>query len=229
MKKNILCIVFTILMISCSTDSESNPSEYIDTLKEANTISVVPENKANPFDFKGSLYYNALILYRENKRAPNSITTITEQIQFISGKFNSASKTSKNLLVFDDQIVQSIMHDPDNIMINIVQGSSLATSVKSNLTSFLQNLILHRHDEFDVICSYIISYENVVLENGVLTEDEKDTILTITSISRYSLYSETQRKDRDWETSVGSKISRPFFLCNEVSIISIIALLKVLI
>lgn len=229
MKKNIICIVFTILMISCSTDSESNPSEYIDTLKEANTISVVPENKANLFDFKGSLYYNALILYRENKKAPNSITGIAEQIQFISGKFDSASKTAKNLIVFDDQIVQSIMHDPDNIMINIVQGSSLSTSVKSNLTSFLQNLILHRHDEFDVIYSYIISYENVVLENGVLTEDEKDTILTITSISRYSLYSETQRKDRDWETSVGSKISRSFFLSNEASIISIIALLKVLI
>ncbi|HEU4791360.1 MAG TPA: hypothetical protein VFS71_16855, partial [Flavobacterium sp.] len=192
-------------------------------------ISKAPENMANPLDLKGKTFYEALELYHLKNRFPNSIDEITSQIKFVSAKMGSKTITSKSIIVFNDDIVQSIMSDPDNMMVSIVQSSSLGSAAKTDLIVFLQNLISRRQLEFDVNYNFIVSYENTVILNQTFSADDKDTILTVTSISRYSLYSESERKDRDWETSVGSKMAKPFFKSNQVSIISIIALLHQLI
>lgn len=229
MKIFLLCVVTSLLFISCSTDSDFDNSENGQNLSLVSNISEAPENKANPMDFKGKTFYEALTLYSGKNKFPNSIDEITSQIKFVSAKISSKSITRKSVIGFDDDIVQSIMADPDNIMISIVQSSSMGAASKADLIVFLQNLINRRQLEFDVNYSFITAYENTVVLNQSFSADDKDTILTVTSISRYSLYSESQRKDRDWETSVGSKTAKPFFKINQVSIISIIALLHQLI
>ena len=118
------------------------------------------------------------------------------------------------------------MSDPDNSLITIVQGSTLSTDEKATLINFLQGLILQRDEEFDLIYNYVVSYETSIIANTTLSTDAKDTILTVASISRYSLYSEAERKDRDWETSVGSRPILPFFSHNDAAIISTIAILN---
>nr|WP_315200664.1 hypothetical protein [uncultured Flavobacterium sp.] len=229
MKNLLLCIAVYLFFISCSTDSDFNNSENKADPSLVSNISEAPENKANPMDLKGKRFYEALTLYSGKNKFPNSIDEITSQIKFVSAKIDSKSITSKRVIVFNDDIVQSIMADPDTIMISIVQSSSLESASKADLIVFLQNLISRRQQEFDVNYNFITAYENAVILNQTFSADDKDTILTVTSISRYSLYSEAQRKDRDWETSVGSKMAKPFFKRNEVSIISVIALLHQLI
>lgn len=229
MKNLLLCIAVSLFFISCSTDSDFDNSENGVNLSLVSNISEAPENKANPMDLKGKTFYEALTLYSEKNKFPNSIDEITSQIKFVSAKIGSKSITSRRVIEFNDDIVQSIMTDPDNIMISIVQNSSLGSVAKGELIAFLQDLISRRQQEFDVNYNFITTYENTIILNQTLSADDKDTILAVTSISRYSLYSESERKDRDWETSVGSKIAKPFFKRNQVSIISIIALLQQLI
>jgi hypothetical protein len=229
MKNLLLCIVSSSFFISCSTDSDFDNSENEADLFLLSNISEAPENKANPMDLKGKIFYKALTLYSKKNKFPNSIDDIANQIKFVSEKIGSKTITSKSVIEFNDEIVQSIMADPDNIMISIVQSSSLQPTAKADLIVFLQNLISRRQQEFDVNYNFIASYENTVILNQAFSADDKDTILTVTSISRYSLYSESERKDRDWETSIGSKMVKPFFKRNQVSIISIIALLRQLI
>lgn len=229
MKNLLLCIATSLFFISCSTDSDFDISEHGVNQLLVSNISVAPENKANPMDLKGKTFYEALTLYSEKNKFPNSIDEITSQIKFVSAKIGSKFITSKRVIVFNDDIVQSIMADPDNIMISIVQNSSLGSEAKADLIVFLQNLISRRQQEFDMNYNFITSYENTVILNQTFSADDKDTVLSVTSISRYSLYSEFERKDRDWETSVGSKMAKPFFRRNQVSIISIIALLNQLI
>jgi hypothetical protein len=108
----------------------------------------------------------------------------------------------------------------------LVQNSALQVYAKNNLINFLQHLIAKRQEEFSVTYDYITDYEQEVLNDTVFSAEEIETILTIASISRYSLYSAEERKDRDWETNVGGKPVRPFFEANEIPIISIIALLS---
>ena len=224
MKNLLLCTTALIFLISCSADSDFDKSGNVKKQSLETDISEFPANNRNHYDSIGKEFYKTLNLYYAEKQFPNSINEISNQIKFISFNITKNSNTSK-LIVFNDEIVEAIMSDPDNMMITIVQNSSLGISAKTNLINFLQTLIIQRQEEFNVIYEFIVSYENTVVDNNALSDDEKETLLSVTSISRYSLYSESERKDRDWEKNVGSKTAKPFFAENQVSLVSLIALL----
>lgn len=154
---------------------------------------------------------------------------LTKQIVFMSEKLDRKDGATKRLITFNDEIVESIMHDPDNCMIAIVENSVLSTHAKNSLIDFLQNLIIKRQETFTISYNFITGYESTVLSDEVLTSDEEETVLTVASISRYSLYSAEERRDRDWELLIGSKPAKPFFEKNEDAVITIIALLNHLI
>lgn len=212
-------------MSSCSTDSDFNSSELKGTVIKSYGNLSLAENKSNPFDYKGKQYFDALALYQEENHLPHSISEISNQIRFIASQIGKRPITGKNSIIFNDEIVQAIMADPDNSMIIIVQNSTLSSVAKTSLMNFLQGLITQRLLEFSITYNYIVDYEDTILACSTWTQDDRDTILTVASISRYSLYSESERKDRDWESSAGNKPGKAFFSTNEASIISIIALL----
>lgn len=225
--KNLLTIYALLcLLTSCSTDSDFNSSGLNSTtLEESKNVQTGPENRLNPFDKEGILYYNAFVAYQGDKQLPKSVEEMTEQIKYISSQIEKKKNTQKRIIVFNDSIVESIMADPDNYMINIVQSSQLTAYAKGNVINFLQGLINQRQLDFTVSYNYIVDYEGTVIDDTSLDADERETILTITSISRYSLYSETERKDKDWDLSAGNKPAKKIFSQNEISVISIIALL----
>lgn len=226
MKNILLGSILLCLLISCSTESDSNASKANpDALDKSTGVLPEPANKANPFDFKGKLYYDMLREYQEQNQFPNSISELNRQISFIGSPFEKKSITGKSILFFTDEIVQSIMDDPDNKMISIVENSELSDSAKTSLINFLQGLIIQREIDFSTGYNYIVDYESAVIGNNTWQEEESETILTVSSISRYSLYSEAEQKDRDWDKSGSNKQVEPFFSANEVSIISVIALL----
>lgn len=226
MKTILLCIA-TLFFMSCSADSDFETTP--DLREETETVPAVtgfPANAANPFDSKGKAIYDALQAYHESNKAVNSVEELTDQIRYIFGKLNEKRSLTGRLIPFTNAMVDSIMSDPDNIMIAIVQSSSLQTYAKGHLIDFLQELINKRQQQFSVTYSYIITYESDVVNSTVLNADEKETMLTVASISRYSLYSEEERKDKDWDILIGNKPSKRFFKTGEVPIISIIALLE---
>jgi hypothetical protein len=223
-----LCSALLCLLISCSTDSDFNASENkINTIIKSKRNLPNPENTANPFDFKGESYYDELTLYWQKNEYLNSIEEITQQIRFLSLQLKGTS-TNKSIIPFTDEIVESIMADPDQSMILIVQNSTLSSASKISLINFLQSLIEKRDLEFSITYSYIVNYEDTVISDSSFSEDDKETILTVTSISRYSLFSAAERKDRDWDKSGANKNTKPFFETNQVAVISVIAMLSML-
>lgn len=227
MKKLSLCSVLIWLLISCSTESDFNSSKINENeISELKENLPNPHNTANPFDFKGKEYYDALLCYLKQNEYPNSTSQIADQIRFLSFQFTKEDNTKRSIIPFTDEIVESIMADPDQSMILIVQNSELSNWTKASLIHFLQGLMDRRESEFSLICAYIMNYENNVIANSSLSQDDSETILTVTSISRYSLYCEADRKDRDWDKSGANKNIKPFFAQNQVAIISIIGLLS---
>ena len=223
MKNFLVCIIITFFLISCSTDEDVIAS--VTPIADSENASVMPQNLLNPMDSTGKNYYDMLSEYSQLKVYPNSIRDMGDQIRFMSRKLHAKGNTSRGKIFFSDEIVEAIMINPDSCMIAIVEASTLSLGRKTSLINFLQALIGQRTNEFNVAYDFIVSYESIIISDVAIDEEEKETLLTVTSISRYSLYSETARKDRDWETSVASRKARPFFATNEVAIISIIALL----
>ncbi|MCV2484337.1 MULTISPECIES: hypothetical protein [Flavobacterium] len=227
MKTILLCIITILLSVSCSADEDFEAAEILTDLANAPvTDNNFPANPINPFDMEGKRIYEALEVYYQKNHSPNSVSELADQIRHISNKLDRGEGKSSRLIPFTDEMVQSIMDDPDNSMISIVQNSVLQAYAKTNLINFLQHLIVKRLEEFSITYSYITDYEEEVLADTVFTSEETETILTVASISRYSLYSEEERKDKDWDILVGSKPARPLFGTNEVPIVSIIALLE---
>ncbi|WP_406843499.1 hypothetical protein [Flavobacterium soyae] len=227
MKNLLLCTVLVWFFNSCSTDSEFNQSEAFSNAESKSNVGLaLPMNTANPFDYKGKRYYDELGNYYQHNSTPNSASELSDQIRFMSNKMGKAHNSYKNIILFNNAIVDSIMSDPDNMLILIVENSLLGSAAKSSLTTFLQGLLSKRELEFTIIYDYVVAYEDSILEDTSLSEDDKDTVLTVASISRYSLYSASERKDRDWESSAGNRNVKPLFSADEIAVISIIALLK---
>lgn len=222
MKTILLCITIPLFFISCSSDSNFTESEN-EALSEK--MYQLPANNDNPYDKKGKEIYEKLNTFYGKNKIPNSYSELADQINFISGRPLTKSFKNSRLIEFTDEIVESIMEDPDNNMIYIIQGSTLGAYAKASLINFLQNLIIQRHEEFNITYNYITDYESAILTDSILDVDETETILTVASISRYSLYSAEERKDRDWETSVGSRPAKILFTVKESALTSIIALL----
>lgn len=224
MKTILLCIIASVIFVSCSIEEDFKTAANLSDERDIKEVQY-PANTSNPFDSKGKEIYEELHFYYQDHQTPNSVSELSDQIRYLSEKiFNKVNQTGR-LIPFTDEIVESIMEDPDNSMISIVQNSVLQVYAKNNLISFLQHLTIKRQDEFSITYDYITDYEQEVLNDTVFSSEEMETILTVASISRYSLYSADERKDRDWETNVGGKTVKPFFEANEMPIVSIIALL----
>lgn len=223
MKTFLLCTITSFLLISCSTDSATEDSKS--TVDSADYLGSSC-NVVNPFESKGQKVYEALNAYYLTNQRPSSVTELTEQIRFISLSLQKKNLYANRLIPFTNEMVEAIMSDPDNSLIIIVQNSILQTYAKNNLINFLQNLITKREEEFNIMNNYILGYEADVLSDTIFTSDETETILTVASISRYSLYSEEERKDKDWDILIGSKHAKAFLKKNEISIVLVIALLE---
>jgi len=225
MKTILLCIITSVFFVSCSAGEDISTVANL-SAPGAITPEEYPANTSNPFDTRGKAIYDALQFYYQDHQTPNSVSALSSQIRHVSAKVFRNGNPTGRLIPFTDEMVESIMEDPDESMLLIVENSVLQVYAKNNLITFLQHLIIKRQEEFSVTYDYITDYEQEVLNDTVFSAEEMETILTVASISRYSLYSAEDRKDRDWETNVGGKSLRPFFGTNEMPIISIIALLS---
>lgn len=227
MKKFPLCIVILYFLFSCSTGSDFEISEDLknETSPVENKISF-PLNKANPFDAQGRKFYDAIQLYLKNNKNPNSSEEITNQLGFISKYYNSNLTHKSSSLVITHEQVLLILSDPSNKLLEVVESCSISAQSKAELLVFVQTLIARQDEQYSEIRDFIIAFDDTIIANTQLNPDEKESILTVTSISSYALYAEYERKDRDWENSAGTKKPDVFFSPNQAPLVSVIALLN---
>jgi hypothetical protein len=227
MKNFLVCIVLPFLVISCSTDSDFNNSERTNSIAtEKSSNSKIPENQANPFDAKGKKYYELLDIYLSNNGVPNSIAEISNQIQFVPMNLNSVGYPKRINISISLEEITGIAEAPLDNLAEIVGTSFLSAEAKGVLMDFIKSLIDYKEFEYNAIYDHIVSYETAVTDNTLLNENEKEILLCITTLSRYSLYAESKHKDRDWEISVGNRKKQTISAIYGFSIVSIIASLR---
>lgn len=227
MKNFLVCIVLPFLVVSCSTDSEFNASEEINSIGlEESPSSKIPENQANPFDAKGKKYRELLDIYWANNGVPNSALEISKQIHFVSMNLKRGGFSNKLSTTIQAEEITRIINDPLQHLTEIVGASSLGDEAKLVLIYFIESLIEHKEYDYEAMYDHIVSYETFVMNSPALTEKEKEFLLSVTAISRYSMDAESKHKDRDWEISVGNKVKQSVNDKYAVSIVSIIAMLR---
>ncbi|WP_426092868.1 hypothetical protein [Flavobacterium sp. DSR3-2] len=227
MKNYLLCAILSFATISCSTESDVDPSLTSDSnLSKLYIKSQVPHNNANPFEGRGKEYFDLLTIYLDNNKVPNSATEMTEQIQFMFQNYKTKQYASRSTASLTSKQVAMVLSAPEKQLIAILESCSLRLEVRKELIHFVQALLAQQDSEYLEQYNYIVSYETKILENTTMSEDEKETILSVASVSRYALYADSKHRDRDWEISIGNRKAQPTFLSYQATIISVILLSK---
>lgn len=209
MKNFLVCLVISFISFSCSSDSTSDLLQPDNATAVASMdSSVLPHNLSNPFDQTGIEFYDKLHLYTVQHGYASSANQVVQQMLFISKRLQEKSSTSKSTITLTSQRVEAILNNPQQQLEELILTSSLATEVKLSLLGFVSDLVLVQQEDYDQVYDFIVSYETAVLDATDLDIDTKDTVLKVASITRYSMFEEARRRDRDWETSVTNKLSQ---------------------
>ncbi|WP_427874050.1 hypothetical protein [Flavobacterium sp. MMS24-S5] len=219
MKSLLLCIAISFSMFSCTNDQES-ATELSKDFKHESSFKVTDvANPNNPFDQIGLDYYNHLKNFELENGTVKSQSQLLEQLLYLTDRADKKRKTNKSVITITPEMIAVILADPQNKLIELIDNASISISLKSNLTAFVGELVDKQNDDYDDVYNYIIDYEDSVISDSLLVEEEKDTILKVSAISRYSLYAEARKRDRDWETSVTNKPSKETDLkVNEITL-----------
>lgn len=227
--KNLFLGLFVVLvMISCSTD------EYGDVVEEVSIVSVQsstlkllgPANDANPYDEVGKKYGIWLSEYYQIHGYSKTIHDLTAQVNYVGAKLKVHDVLGKsNILITEHGITVSVSN-PENTVTSILATGTLSDTAKSSLVIFFVSLIQNKEAEYSLLYDFIVAYEAGIMDSSNLTSYELETILGITSVTRYALDAEGGHKDRDWEISVGNKKVASGFHPFQASLISVIAHLR---
>lgn len=168
-----------------------------------------PLNPKNPYDQKGKKYYDALQEFYASNNKPQSIDEISTLIYFLNDINKNKLYQKAQNLGYSSEEIAAILSNPSIKLIEIVNNSSISSPSKTQLILFIQYLIEQQNLEYLEIRDYIIAFDSTIISDTAINEEEKETILTVSTITSYALYAEAERKDRDWETSVGHKKTAP--------------------
>jgi len=197
-------VFLPLLTIACTDDSSTEITETAQEFKGVKKkVGISPRNTANPYDLAGSAHNDILDIIDDT-----SINSYS--IEDIAAVIDSISALNPDLALFpNDTTVSSklseitwIVNDNDAIT-EVLTTSTLGNSAKSSLTSFVNSLLLATDDPYEDIYAMIVGYETNVINSTGFTSEEKQILLTTTSVVRYSVYRK-KREDKDWDTSVGN-------------------------
>lgn len=198
--KNLLFISLTILFCSCSTDdfayseTQINPkASVLGSLEVNSNFHYEPKENGLPRKIK---VRNQILIVPE--RISDQIISLVNH-----GQSKAGSRKFDNQTLSNDTIVMETT--PVVALFAIVEESLLGISLQENVKNYIVSLNALKGQDYGIIDDYIIQYEIGKRADQSLSVDEKNTILSISSVSETVLYSEKKRRDRDWETSTTSK------------------------
>lgn len=206
--KNFLISMLAVLTLSCTNDFTGDDS--ISNFKKKDALSkknsgLNPENTANAYDIAGKIHNDLLDAYLSGNFSNHTINAISSKIDSISF-LNSDLQNLPSHYPANFQEIQGIVDSPEMQLEQIIANSWMSTTSKNCLSDFMSLAALWQNSDYDAAYQSIISFEATVANNPQFTAEEKRVILTSSAITRYSLYYASERKDKDWETSVGNRV-----------------------
>lgn len=205
--KNFLISMLAVLAVSCTNDYAPEDSVSNFKTKEAaskKNAGLNPENEDNAYDIAGRIHNDLLDAFFSGNFSDHPINALSSTIDSIS-ILNSDLQNLPSHYPANLQQIQEIVNSPEIQLELIIANSSMSVASKNCLSEFMSWAALWQNSDYETIHQSIISFEAAVTNNPQFTAEEKRIILTSSAITRYSLYYASERKDKDWETSVGNR------------------------
>lgn len=212
MKNLLSLVIITSLLASCTSENiESTKNIDNSTAKEKSIKTgkmltrLQPQNTANPYDIAGKIHNDILDAYLTGYHTCSTIAQVSQKVDSISALNNDLlNLETSSPIIYGD--IQEIIDNPQTALEQAIASSPMTSTAKDCLSGFMASMLLWEANEYSIIHQSIISFEAAVLSNVQFSQEEKRIILTTSSITRYAIYYTKERKDKDWETSVGNRV-----------------------
>lgn len=199
-------------IVSCSSDQATPINE--DQAVSYKALNALPGNSNNPYDDAGWLHSELLQIYHLQGNNGGTVTQILNDIILITTA-NLTFNTMKGsaYATVSSSSIQYILDHQSTCIADIISTSSLSTSGKLSLTTFITSFdqCFTAGYERDDLYQKVIDYETTVLENAGFTANDKRIILTTTSIARHSSYMARKKPkkntDPDWTILIGNIVA----------------------
>jgi|SRR5690606_1059483 len=168
-----------LLMTSCSHENGSSTFLY-----EEDQAKDAPSNPQNPYDFVGENYLRLL------EKQP-SLSPLGKD-----GTLKKSDAFQNSLSKVDSTVYYSI-----DALWDLINQSHLSQPARQTLMNFITIVLDFHQGDYDALYVYIIDYENQVLDDAILTDEDKRVILSFSSIVRFAAFEDmamaTQSEDED--------------------------------
>lgn len=190
-------------MATPAETSNSLPSEALRTADNP------AGNAANPFDLAGKVHDELFSSYFSEYHSNQSVSGIAADVEALT-------LANRNFLVLDGANVPRFTADrlqawtghESCAVTDAITNSTLSNTAKISLISFTNSLLSMNSSasDYDAFYAFIENYESGVLLDPQLTGAEKERLLTIASICRYSAYRNKKKPkkntDPDWDMMI---------------------------
>ena len=198
MKKFIVSVLSICVFASCSNEDIVSPEKngiVRPGFNPKNYESV--QNPTNEFDFVGELYIELLDDYLENYEEEDQLKDIIINAEYTAENNTVFNSISSGYLQLEVNHVEWVL-DNINTPVTTINATGLSATGKSSLSGFVNNLDNLGSMYFENAIKDIVIYENAVMANTVMTDNDRYTILRVTAITKYSLAYENDGGDRGW-------------------------------
>lgn len=216
--KTLLSLSFLFTFAACTTDTSfvsSDVPESVVAKQEIdfynfNKSKVIPANIENPYDSDGQMYHELLKNYytSDGLHDRNSIgVSYVDSIAYTESLFQKKDNNS-DIAVSD---VTIISHS-STLFSDVINNSNMTADAKLSLIDFIHSFLFFskQEDRYSLLYDFVVTYENHILNNPILTNTDRQVILTTTSFARYSTYEisteSTAIIDPDWRILIGHLI-----------------------
>lgn len=217
----LICFSFLFTLDSCTTDTpfvSSDTPESVGSNKEIlyyNTKKVdeMPANTENPYDSDGRMYhklfknYDALGTLQD---ASSSVSSPVASVTYAKTAFNKMQKKDNNSAI----VIKGANVIPDSSFSfsDIIANSNMTAAAKLSLIDFIHSFLFlfKQESSYAVLYDFVVEYERSIVIDPILTETDKQIILTTSSYGRHSTFDTRTESvaiiDPDWRILVGHLI-----------------------
>lgn len=150
-------------------------------------------------------------LYEEDSLAVE-LSAILDRVLVVSAQNETFVSLSTSSYSIDSTTLSSLIGKISCCSVEVIENSLATDEAALSLQSFISTLVplCDEEDDYNIIYSFITSYENTVLGSKNIPASDKQVILITTSIIRYSTYERKKRPkkntDPEWDLMIGNII-----------------------
>lgn len=186
MKKITLGLLTVLFIVSCSKPANTPKSSLSERPINSvlRIIEVSPNNTSNSIDSVGILH-NIFLIYGETQNIPNDSTHMEDWVEAIN---TSSVQNGGN----GDITLQETLDSLQSFTLYGIYPKIDTNSVIGSNINTLRNTVLGRFNNgnstYTIIKADIVAWESSVSANNLFTQEEKNELLTFSSILRHSIH-----------------------------------------